>query len=108
MKIYEALELVGVPVCHPPYAGDPHTTHITYQLLGQDGVLYAEGKEQETAVTYAVNIFAEKFTAGIIALTKMALETAGYIATVETEVYDGNSGTTQVSIIATKEGAEYG
>lgn len=107
MKIYEALELVGVPVCHPPYVGDAHT-YITYQLLGQDSVLYAEGKEQETAVTYAINIFAEKFTAGIVALTKFALETAGYIATVETEVYDGATGTTQVSIIATKEGAEYG
>lgn len=107
MKIYEALELVGVPVCHPPYVGDAHT-YITYQLLGQDSVLYAEGKEQETAVAYAVNIFAEKFTAGIVALTKFALETAGYIATVETEVYDGATGTTQVSIIATKEGAEYG
>lgn len=107
MKIYEALELVGVPVCHPPYTGDAHT-YITYQLLGQDGVLYAEGKEQETAVTYAVNIFAEKFTAGIIGLTKFALETAGYIATVETETYDGTAGTTQVSLIATKEGAEYG
>lgn len=107
MKIYEALELVGVPVCHPPYVGDAHT-YITYQLLGQDGVLYAEGKEQETAVTYAVNIFAEKFTAGIIDQTKFALETAGYIATVETETYDGTAGTTQVSLIATKEGAEYG
>lgn len=107
MKIYEALELVGVPVCHPPYVGDAHT-YITYQLLGQDSVLYAEGKEQETAVTYAVNIFAEKFTAGIVALTKFVLETAGYIATVETEVYDGAKGATQVSIIATKEGAEYG
>lgn len=107
MKIYEALELVGVPVCHSPYVGDAHT-YITYQLLGQDSVLYAEGKEQETAVTYAVNIFAEKFTAGIVALTKFALETAGYIATVETEVYDGAKGTAQVSIIATKEGAEYG
>lgn len=107
MKIYEALELVGVPVCHPPYKGDADT-YITYQLLGQDSMLYAEGKEQETAVTYAVNIFAEKFTAGIIALTKLALETAGYIATVETEVYDGTAGKTQVSMIATKEGAEYG
>lgn len=107
MKIYEALELVGVPVCHPPYVGDAHT-YITYQLLGQDGVLYAEGKEQETAVTYAVNIFTEKFMAEIIALTKLALETAGYIATVETETYDGTAGTTQVSLIATKEGTEYG
>ena len=36
MMIYEALEDLGVPVCHPPYKGGEET-YITYQLLGQSG-----------------------------------------------------------------------
>ena len=39
---------------------------------------------------------------------KAALETAGYIATVDMEIYDKETGRTQIALIAETEGAEYG
>lgn len=107
MTIYEALKDMPVPVCHTPYKG-AETTYITYQLLGQSGQLYAEGGEAETAVQYAVSIFAEGFAAGLLRSAKTALEAAGYIATVEMESYDKETGRTQIALIAETEGAEYG
>ena len=107
MRIYEALDGIGVPVCHPPYKG-AEETYITYQLLGQSGQLYAEGCEAETAVQYAVSIFAEGFAAGILTRVKAALEKAGYIVTVDMETYDKETGRTQIALIAETEGAVYG
>ena len=107
MMIYEAMADLGVPVCHPPYKGGEET-YITYQLLGQSGQLYAEGTEAETAVQYAVSIFAEGFAAGLLRSAKAALEAAGYIATVEMETYDKETGRTQIALIAEMEGAAYG
>ena len=102
MMIYEALADLGVPVCHPPYKGGEET-YITYQLLGQSGQLYAE-----TGVQYAVSIFAEGFAAGLLKRVKAALEAAGYIATVDMETYDKETGRTQIALIAETEGAAYG
>lgn len=107
MMIYEALAGIGVPVCHPPYKG-AEETYITYQLLGQSGQLYAEGCEAETAVQYAVSIFAEGFAAGILTRVKAALERAGYIVSVDMETYDKETGRTQIALIAETEGAVYG
>lgn len=107
MTIYEALKDLPVPVCHPPHKG-AETTYITYQLLGQSGQLYAEGGEAETAVQYAVSIFAEGFAAELLRSAKAALEAAGYIATVEMETYDKETGRTQIALIAETEGATYG
>lgn len=107
MKIYEALANLGVPVCHPPYKGD-EGTYITYQLLGQTGQVFAEGKEAETCVQYAVSIYAEGFATSLLLSTKTALENAGYIATVDMETYDKDTGRTQIAIIAECEGAIYG
>lgn len=107
MMIYEALADLGVPVCHPPYKG-AEETYITYQLLGQSGQIYAEGSEAETGVQYAVSIFAGGFAARLLRSVKTALEAAGYIATVDMETYDKETGRTQIAIIAETEGAEYG
>ena len=107
MMIYEALADLGVPVCHPPYKGGEET-YITYQLLGQSGQLYAEGGEAETGVQYAVSIFADRFDSGLLTRTKDALEAAGYIATVDMETYDKETGRTQIALIAETEGAAYG
>lgn len=107
MTIYEALKNLPVPVCHPPYKG-AETTYITYQLLGQSGQIYAEGGEAETGVQYAVSIFAEGFAAELLRSAKEALEAAGYIATVEMETYDKETGRTQIAIIAETEGTIYG
>ena len=104
MMIYEALSSLGVPVCHQPYKGGEET-YITYQLLGQSGQLYAEGGEAETGVQYAVS---EGFAAGLLQRTKAALEAAGYIATVDMETYDKETGRTQIALIAETEGAAYG
>ena len=107
MMIYEALADLGVPVCHPPYQGGAETS-ITYQLLGQSGQLYAEGGEAETGVQYAVSIFAEGFAAGRLKRVKAAMEAAGYIATVEMETSDKETGRTQIALIAETEGTAYG
>ena len=107
MMIYEALSSLGVPVCHPPYKG-AEETYITYQLLGQSGQFYAEGGEAETGVQYAVSIFSEGFAAGLLQRTKTALEAAGYIATVDMETYEKETGRTQIALIAETEGAAYG
>ena len=107
MMIYEALSSLGVPVCHPPYKGGEET-YITYQLLGQSGQIYAEGAEAETGVQYAISIFAEGFAADILKRAKAALEGAGYIATIDMESYDKETGRTQIALIAEIEGAEYG
>ena len=107
MMIYEALADLGVPVCHPPYKG-AEETYITYQLLGQSGQLYAEGGEAETGVQYAVSIFAGGFASRLLRSVKAALEAAGYIATVDMETYDKETGRTQIALIAETEGAEYG
>lgn len=107
MMIYEALDGIGVPVCHPPYKG-AEETYITYQLLGQSGQLYAEGCEAETAVQYAVSIFAEGFAAGLLTRVKAALEQAGYVVSVDMETYDKETGRTQIALIAETEGAVYG
>lgn len=107
MMIYEALVDIGVPVCHPPYKG-AEETYITYQLLGQSGQIYAEGREAETGAAYAVSIFAEGFAADLLRRTKAALEIAGYIVTVDMESYDKDTGRTQIALIAEMEGAVYG
>lgn len=107
MTIYEALDGIGVPVCHPPYKGAAET-YITYQLLGQSGQLYAEGREAETAVQYAVSIFAGGFAARLVRSVKTALEDAGYIVSVDMETYDKETGRTQIALIAETEGAVYG
>ena len=107
MMIYGALSSLGVPVGHPPYKG-AEETYITYKLLGQSGQLYAEGGEAETGVQYAVSIFAGCLAAGLLKRVRAALEAAGYIATVDMETYDKETGRTQIAIIAECEGAEYG
>lgn len=107
MMIYEALAGIGVPVCHPPYKG-AEETYITYQLLGQTGQIYAEGREAETGAAYAVSIFAEGFAADLFRRTKAAMERAGYIVTVDMESYDKDTGRTQIALVAETEGAVYG
>lgn len=107
MTIYEALDGIGVPVCHPPYKG-AEETYVTYQLLGQSGQLYAEGREAETAVQYAVSIFAGGFAAQLVRSVKTALERAGYIVSVDMESYDKETGRTQIALVAETEGAVYG
>lgn len=107
MKIYEALAGTGYPVCHPPYQGDAGT-YITYQIAGQDSILYAESGEAETTVMYGVNIFSDHFSATILTTVKEALESAGYIVTVEAENYDKDHKKNQIALIAEVVGAEYG
>ena len=107
MTISEALLSTGIPCCHPPYFGNSET-YITYQLLGQAAMLYANGSEAETAVSYAVSIFADNFDASRLKEVISALECAGYIVTVEMESYDNEHRKNQISLIATIEGAQYG
>lgn len=107
MTIAEALADIGIDVCHPPYRGK-HDTYITYQLIGQDGQIYANGKEAETGVSYSVDLYGSFFNPTTLTNIKSALEAAGYSVVVEMEYYDSQKDKNQISMIATVVGAEYG
>lgn len=107
LTIAEALAGLGLPCVHPPYMGSK-SAYITYSLLGQTGQIYAEGREAETGVMYAVEIFSPGYSAQLLRDVKAALEEAGYIATVEMENYDHDTDRHQMSLTAMIEGAEYG
>ena len=107
MTIDIALANIGCPVCHPPYTGKADT-YITYQIVGQVGVVYAEGKEKETGVNYSVDIWTGASFVTLMLATKAALEAAGYIVTVEMEYYDNEIKRHQISLSATIPGAVYG
>lgn len=107
MTIPEVLKDLGCPVCHPPYRG-AETKYVTYQLLGQTGTIYAEGAEQETGVGYFVNVYA--VAADVITLTlkvKKSLEAAGYIVTVDTEIYEKDVKLHRIVLTAQTVGAVY-
>lgn len=108
MMIFESLQALGVPVCHPPYLG-AERKYVTYQFIGQDGVLYAEGAEQETGVMYAVNVYAERKDVFALMLdVKATLEADGYIVTVDTEIYEETEKLHRIVLTAVREGAVYG
>lgn len=106
--IAENLQALGISVCHPPYLGSERK-YVTYQFIGQDGVLYAEGREQETGVMYAVNVYAERKEVFTLMLeVKTLLEAAGYIVTVDTEFYEETEKLHRIVLTAVREGAVYG
>lgn len=108
MTIFENLQALGIPVCHPPYLGSERK-YVTYQFIGQDGILYAEGVEQETGVMYAVNVYAERKDVFTLMLeVKTALEAADYIVTVDTEIYEETEKLHRIVLLAVREGAVYG
>ena len=98
---------MDVPVCHPPYQGN-EDTYITYQLLGQTGQLCAEGAEQETGLNWAVSLWCRGSYAALLLSVRSLLSSAGYMTTVEGEYYDAEMRRSQVSVIATAVGEEYG
>lgn len=106
--IQEALENIDYPVCHPPYRGGD-TKFVTFQLIGQDTILFAEGKEKETSVSYAVNVYCG--SADIMKMTldvKDALQYAGYIVTIEPETFEKEAGLHRIMMTAKAVGAIYG
>lgn len=107
MTIAKALEPTGIPCCHPPYPGSADV-YVTYTMLGQSGMLYAEGKEQETAVTYVVNLYVTGSYVEPLRQVKAALVDAGYIATIETEYYEDAIKKRHVVLTAEIQGDVYG
>lgn len=105
--IPEALAGIGLPCSNPPYKGKA-SAYITYSLLGQAGQIYAEGREAETGVMYAVEVFSPGYSVETLCDIKAALEAAGYIVTVEMENYDHDTDRHQMSLTAIIVGAEYG
>lgn len=107
LTIAEALESSEVPVFRVPYTGSA-PAYITYQLLGQTGQIYAEGREAATGVSYAVNIWSPGYSAVLMLNTKALLEAAGYIVTVDMENYDHDMDIHQSTLVASIEGSVYG
>lgn len=106
--IAEALAALPYPCCHPPYRGGADK-YITYQLLGQSGVLYAEGCEAETAVGYMVHLWcAGSGVYDLLRQVKPLLEAAGYIVTVDVEIYEKEARLHRIVLTANTEGAVYG
>ena len=107
MTIAQALSPTGLPCCHPPYIGEAEA-YVTYQLLGQGSVLYAESQERETGVSYAVDLYCNEPYVQTMLQVKKALEEAGYIATIGLEYYEPEVDRYHIYISAEKEGALYG
>lgn len=107
MTIPEAIMPTGIPCSHPPHKGAADV-YVTYQLLGQTGILYADGKEQETAVSYSVDLYVKGDYIADMIKVKTALETAGYIVSIDTEYLENDVDLYHVSMTATIEGAAYG
>lgn len=107
MTIAEALASTGIRCSRPPfpYSDD---VYVTYTMLGQSGMLYAEGKEQETAVTYVVNLYAKDNFVPSMRAVKAALEEAGYIVTIETEYYEDAIKKRHIVMTAEIQGDVYG
>lgn len=106
MSIYDALESMGIPVCHPPYKGDVQN-HITYAMAGQRGTIYAEGREAETGVGWFVTVCTVGYDETVMLTAKGLLEAAGYTVTVEGEGYDSDNVYHLIELAAVKVGAEY-
>ena len=106
--ISQALEQIGYPVCHPPYGGGARK-YLTYQLIGQIGAIYAEGKEAATGTTFGLDFFTDTppFAPDLAAI-KAALEAEGYVAWVETEQYEAATGLWHVAMTAVCPGGVYG
>lgn len=107
MTIPEALFSTGIDCSHPPYRGESDK-YVTYQLIGQSGILYAEGAEQETGVAYAVDLYVKGNYVETMLQVKAALERGGYIVTIEVEYLEEDMEYYHISMTATREGAVYG
>lgn len=107
MTISEALEPTGIACTHPPYQGDADQ-YVTYQLIGQSGILYAEGAERETGVAYAVDLYVRGDYIDTMLTVKAALERGGYIVTIDVEYLEEDLEYYHISMTATREGAVYG
>lgn len=107
MTIAEALASTGIRCSRPPFPYNDDT-YVTYTLLGQSGMLYAEGREQETAVTYVVNLYVSDNFLASMRKVKAALETAGYIVTIDTEYYEDAIKKRHIVMTAEIQGDIYG
>ena len=107
MTISEALEPTGIACTHPPYQGEDDR-YVTYQLIGQSGILYAEGAEQETGVAYAVDLYVKGDYIETMLIVKAALERGGYIVSIDVEYLENDLDLYHISMTATIEGAVYG
>ena len=107
MTIFEALAPMGCPVSHPPYYGK-EPLYITYQSLGQLGQIYAEGQEAETCTSFAINLYFSKLDPTKIFAVKSLLQQAGYIVTVDGEIYESAEARTRIMMTAEREGEQYG
>lgn len=105
--IPQALSALSQPVSYAPYKGSA-PSYVAYQLVSQDGQIYAEGREAETAVLYAVTCVSPGFAPTFFLDVKSKLEAAGYIVTVDASLYDHDSDTQQVTLLAEIAGAVYG
>lgn len=95
-------------VCHPPYMGNERT-YVTYQCMGQIGTLYADGVEKETGVMYAVDYYTNNppFKTAVDDI-KNKLAAAGWNCSVDTEIYETDTGLYHIAMTAVNVGGIYG
>lgn len=105
----EGLTVEGVAIpCAPVRYTGTAPSYVLYSLLGQLGEIYAEGKEAETGVGWAVDCYSPGRSAALMLAVKERLEAAGWIVTVDMEHYDHDTDRFQSSLVAQIEGADYG
>lgn len=107
MEISKALEPLGIPVTHPPYSGSAET-FVTYQLMGQVGAVFAESQEAETGMTFSVDLYTKGEYEQLVKDIKTLSAAAGYICTVDQEIYEIDTGRRHIAMTAVTAEEIYG
>ncbi len=98
---------LDIPVERPSYRGNA-PKYIIYHVIGQSGTIYAEGREAETGVSFALDLYSDGSYLDILRKIQTALWDAGIASTVEMEDYDNDTEYYHVAMIARRVGANYG
>jgi len=88
MDIETILADVGFPVCEVPYKGK-NATYLTFQLVSEDGDVFADSGEAAGAKTIALDLFTPSDWKPKISLIKEKLKNAGFgIESIGPEIYE--------------------
>ena len=103
MTIPEALHPIGLSPVHPPYMGSEET-FVTYAMLNEDGVVFADGDEQAGEVLYSVDVFTKTAWESTVSSIKAALKSAGYkVQNTGPEIYETDTKLYHIPILVSED-----
>ena len=98
---------LGIPVERAAYRGDA-PAYLLYSCLGQDGTIYADGKEAETGVMFALELYSRGNWLPILTLIRQTAEANDMIVVVEADTREADTGLYHLSMTLYRVGADYG